>query len=172
MTERTEIWVPVAGHEGEYEVSNLGRVRSLDRQVWMAASSRCESHWHSCRGRVLRPGRMNKFGHLSVALGKGNSRCVHALVAAFHGPRPEAMDVCHRDGDATNNAADNLYYGTRSDNNRDMVFHGRRKLTVAEVHEIRRRSKSGETATALAREFGVCVSNMCYVVKGVYYAHV
>lgn len=172
MTERTEIWLPVIGHEGEYEVSSLGRVRSLDRVVW--CSGPVKGTYQSVRkGRLLKPGQMNEYGHLSVAIGKNNSQCVHTLVAAaFHGPRPDGLDVCHRDGDAGNNAEDNVYYGTRSANNRDISSHDRRKLTVAQVKEVRARAQAGESGKALAREFGVCHSNMCYVVKGRYYAHI
>lgn len=135
-----ENWRPVPGHEGAYEVSDHGRVRSLDREV---------------------------------CLGRGNSQCVHALVAAaFLGPRPDGADVCHRDGDATNNRAGNLYYGSRSQNNRDIASHGRRRLSVEQVREARRRALEGESATSLAREYGVCVSDMSYILRGVYYSHV
>lgn len=173
MTERTEVWKPVVGFEGSYEVSSLGRVRSLDRRVWLAASHRASAHWHPCKGRLLRPGKMNAQGHVSVALGKGNSQCVHALVAAaFIGPRPPGLDVCHRNGYADDNVESNLYYGTRSQNNRDISSHDRRKLTVGQVHEARRRSSTGETGRSLAREFGVCETNMSYILSGRYYAHV
>lgn len=173
MMERTEVWKPVVGFEGSYEVSSLGRVRSLDRQIWQAASHRTAAHWHRCKGRLLRPGVMNKYGHVSVALGHRNSHCVHAIVAAaFIGPRPEGLDVCHRDGDAGNNAETNLYYGTRGQNNRDISSHDRRKLSVAQVHEVRSRSAAGETGRSLAREFGVCEANMGYVLSGRYYSHV
>lgn len=171
--EGREIWRPVVGHEGQYEVSDLGRVRSVDREVWVSGSRGRAAHWHPRKGRILRPGRMNKYNHLSVAIGRGNSRTVHSLVAeAFIGPRPEDLDVCHRDGDATNNRASNLYYGTRSDNNRDITRHDRRKLTVEDVHEVRKRHAAGESGAALAREFGVCASNMSYVLRGEYYAEV
>lgn len=172
MSERNEVWLPVVGFEGSYEVSSLGRVRSMDRVVW--CSGPVKGTYPSLKkGRLLAPGRMNELGHLSVALGKGNSQCVHTLVAAaFHGPRPTGLDVCHRDGDAGNNREGNVYYGTRSANNRDITLHGRRKLTVAQVHAARARHAAGETKAALARAFGVCTSNMGYVLNGRYYAHV
>lgn len=168
-----ENWRPVPGHEGAYEVSDHGRVRSLDRGVWQSPSDRGRGYWRRVKGQVLRPAPMTKQGHVSVCLGRGNSQCVHSLVAAaFLGPRPEGADVCHRDGDATNNRAGNLYYGSRSQNNRDIASHGRRRLSVEQVHEARRRASEGESATSLAREYGVCVSNMSYILRGVYYSHV
>lgn len=68
-------------------------------------------------------------GHLRVALyrhGKRHWRYVHFLVAeAYLGPRAEGRETCHRDGDRTNNAVWNLYYGTRSENALDRERHKR-----------------------------------------------
>lgn len=173
MARYTEVWKPVVGFEGSYEVSSHGRVRSLDRQVWHRPTLSRVGHSHIRKGKLLASGAMNEQGHLSVAIGRGNSQCVHTLVAAaFIGPRPEGLDVCHRDGTGGNNVLDNLYYGTRSQNNRDVSSHDRRKLTVAQVHEVRRRSAAGETGRSLAKEFGVCETNMSYVLRREYYAHV
>jgi hypothetical protein len=53
-------------------------------------------------------------------------RYVHSLVAeAFIGPRPIGLEVRHLDGDSTNNAVDNLRYGTHAENMQDRVKHGR-----------------------------------------------
>src|SRR4051812_4452753 len=88
MTHEPEIWKAVPGYEGRYEVSNLGRVKSLARYV------RCGKGGGKGRRltpqKILRPGTMNRFGHCSVMLGRdGGSRCVHDLVlTAFVGPRP------------------------------------------------------------------------------------
>lgn len=58
-----------------------------------------------------------KSGHVSVAVGKGNSRQVHALVLlAFVGPYPAGCEILHLDGNPTNNTLTNLRYGTRSEN--------------------------------------------------------
>ncbi|MDP9144418.1 MAG: NUMOD4 domain-containing protein [Actinomycetota bacterium] len=57
----TEIWRPVVGHEG-YEVSSLGRVRSLDRTVLHS-----RGHEQGCRGRVLAQGTKER-GHKKVRL--------------------------------------------------------------------------------------------------------
>ncbi len=157
----TEVWKPIPGHPG-YEASDLGRVRSLDRRV------RCGRNGNGRRlvkGRVLRPGRMTS-GHLSVALGKGNSVCVHRAVAeAFFGPCPEGHEVLHRDGDPGNNRLSNLRWGTRSQNNRDATKHGRRKLTQAQADNCVRRWLRGASQTALAREHSVSVAHMSKIVK-------
>ena len=102
-----EIWMPVPGFD-KYEVSNLGRVKSHSRGA----------------PRILRPGPTN-YGHLSVVLGRGNTRMVHALVlTAFVGPRPPGADCRHLDGDPTNNHLANLRWGSRTENILDAVAHG------------------------------------------------
>ena len=124
MKHEEEIWRPVVGFESAYEVSDLGRVRSLDRS-WKQLSRHGKEYTHHKKGRVLRPGPSN-YGHLSVVLGRGNTRMVHTLVLeAFRGPRPSPKhDSRHINGDPTDNRLDNLAWGTRSENIRDAVAHG------------------------------------------------
>lgn len=157
-----EIWLPVPGFEGQYEVSDLGRIRSLDREVHCVASHKAAAYSHFRKGRLLRPGTMNKQGHISVSLGRHNSHCVHTIMmsAFFVGPVQPGQEVRHLDGNGSNNELPNLAYGNRSENNRDITRHNRRKLTVEQVHEARRRHASGETGRSLAARFGVCETNM------------
>ena len=122
LTKMREVWKPVAGHEGCYEVSNLGCVRSVNRAVWVDAYvdrnriKRAAAIRHYV-DRMLRPGVQKKSGHVSVAIGKGNSRLVHQLVLeAFVGPCPEGHEVLHLDHNPANNKLSNLKYGTRSEN--------------------------------------------------------
>lgn len=85
-----EIWKAIPGYEGKYEVSDLGRVRSLTRRVRVVPHG--IETTRIVQGRILRPGKV-KDGHVTVAVGKGNSRPVHQLVLeAFVGPRPEAPE--------------------------------------------------------------------------------
>ncbi len=109
-----EIWKPIPGFEDRYEVSNQGRVRSIDRRVRLVAHGKETTRL--ARGRLLRPG-LCRSGHLSVALGKGNSRLVHQLVLeAFVGPRPARQEVLHLNHNPKDNQLSNLRYGTRSEN--------------------------------------------------------
>jgi hypothetical protein len=104
-----EIWKLVPEYEGKYEVSDQGRVRSFQRKP---------------QGIILRPGRMPS-GHLSVALGRGNSQCVHKLVLlAFVGTAPDTHECRHLNGDPADNRLENLCWGTRSENIKDAVRHG------------------------------------------------
>lgn len=118
MDQSTERWMPVVGYEGHYEVSDLGRVRSLQRLGIRGQRVRE-------RYLVVTP---NLNGYLRVALyrgGQSRSFNVHTLVAtAFLGPRPDGHEVCHKDNDRANPAASNLRWGTRSSNLLDVVRAG------------------------------------------------
>lgn len=62
---------------------------------------------------------------LSVEFKMPKTHTVHSLIAlAFYGPRPEGKEVCHINGNGLDNRAENLYYGTRSENMQDAVRHG------------------------------------------------
>lgn len=166
----TERWRPVVGHEGAYEVSDLGRVRSLDRYVECNGPLK-GTYDRFKKGRVLRPGPM-PGGHLSVALGKGNSRCVHDLVLrAFVGPPPIGTEARHLDGVETNNRLDNLVWDTRGNNNRDKKWHkgcAQYKLKPHEIAEIKRCSLPGnkKSVSALTAEFDVSESTIYLIRQG------
>lgn len=116
--EGTEGWRPVVGHEGAYEVSSQGNVRSLDRTFFREReiNGYISRHTVTIKGRLLRPG-PSRSGHVSVAIGRYNSRLVHQLVAeAFIGPKPDNCEVLHMNHIPSDNRACNLKYGTRSEN--------------------------------------------------------
>lgn len=106
-----EIWKPVVGYEGSYEVSNLGRVK----RTRPAQGTR--------PGHILSPV-VGKKGYLQVKLLRKVVR-VHRIVAkAFLGESDLPM-VRHLDGNPANNSAENLAWGTSQDNTDDRVRHGR-----------------------------------------------
>ncbi|WP_419776144.1 NUMOD4 motif-containing HNH endonuclease [Mixta mediterraneensis] len=167
-----EIWKPVPGYEGRYEVSNLGRVRSLPHRVRFVAHGKETTRLSP--GRALRPGRSGLYGHVTVAPGKGNSRPVHQLVAkAFIGPRPANMDVAHADGDGANNKVENLRYTTRSQNNGDRVLQGKTRITPDIVRRIREKAPlmphGGKIK--LARELGINPCTISDVLAGRRHLH-
>lgn len=164
-----ERWLPVVGHEGSYEVSDRGRVRSLDRVVPMAGSRGIR-----CAGRLLKLQRRDPR-YLSVNLGRGRSVRVHDLVAAaFLGPRPEGLDVLHADDDGHANHLDNLRYGTALENSADAFWnsvarngkaHPNAILTIAEAACIK--ALLGiETQRALAAAFGVTRATVQAIRRG------
>lgn len=157
-----EVWKDIPGYEGRYQASSLGRIRSLDRRV-----SACHGATRLMRGRVLKPAGSKRDPHLYVSLGHGAAGSpVHQLVACtFHGPCLPGQEVRHLDGDPLNNRADNLAFGTRTENILDVFRMGRpwRKLTAEQALTIYHRLQNGESGAALAREFGVgqtAVSNI------------
>lgn len=117
-----EMWRPVVGWEDLYEVSDHGRVRSLDRIGRLGASGS-----RKYKGRVLRP-IANELNYQKVSLCRDRHheiRRIHRLVLeAFIGPCPPGMETRHRDGDPANNHLTNLRWGTKTDNNLDQVRHG------------------------------------------------
>jgi hypothetical protein len=118
-----EEWRWVLGYEGKYEVSSLGRVKAVSRE-WQQKAKSGKLYKYSKAERMLRPGKM-PGGHLSVSLGRKNSRTVHSLVMqAFVGFPPANMEILHINGDPSDNRLDNLRYGTRSENILDAVKHG------------------------------------------------
>lgn len=113
-----EEWRGIPGYIGSYEVSNQGRVRSLDRVT---------DRGRRWRGRIMTPATMPR-GYQVVTLwrdGKQRTQLVHRLVLmAFVGTPPKDAEGLHRDGDPANNNLTNLDWGTHSDNQFDQVAHG------------------------------------------------
>lgn len=126
-----EHWLPVPGYEGLYSVSDAGRVRSETRTIINAGSG----HSYVQPGVVLKPAR-EASGHLRVSLSRASKiqyARVHALVMlAFVGPRPAGQDICHADGNPSNNSLSNLRYDNRAANIADSQLHG--TFSEAEAH--------------------------------------
>lgn len=111
-----EVWKPIVGYEGLYEISSLGKVRSTDREV-RGKRYKSKNLRASFSGRYLKVDLYHE--------GKRETRTIHSLVVeAFVGIRPEGKLVRHLDGDITNNVISNLSYGTNSENMMDRIAHG------------------------------------------------
>lgn len=165
-----EVWAPIAGYEGFYEVSSHGRVRSVERTIeFVTAGGSVQRR----RGpSVIRRPRANASGYLFVSLcrdGKSQITSVAQIVAeTFIGPRPPRHDICHNDGNSANNGVLNLRYDTRRGNCRDKRAHGtenigernpRARLTAAQVDAIRNARRS-ESARVLGAEYGVSAGHI------------
>ncbi|HEY5722885.1 MAG TPA: NUMOD4 domain-containing protein [Allosphingosinicella sp.] len=144
-TEETEVWVPAPEFEGRYEVSNLGRVRSLARVEQSAKGKRV------VKGGLLTPSK-NGDGYLQVCLridGKVRMTGLHRLVCrAFHGP-PNILqnEAAHLDGSRTNARASNLKWVSKRENHFHKRLHG--TLPFGEKHP---RAKLTEVTARLALE--------------------
>lgn len=176
----SEQWKPVEGHEESYEVSDRGRVRSLDREVLYSDGRRARR-----RGRVLKP-RSDSSGYYQVGLyrdGKERMALVHHLVAAAYiGPRPEGYEVNHIDGDRTNNRAENLEYVTPDENRQHAIENGLAqfdyeshplvKLTERDVRSILAEAAAGTPRHELAHRYGVNASTISKIALGKRWPHV
>ena len=159
----TEQWRPVSGYDGRYEVSDLGRVRSLLRLSVVGKP------WEPNSPPRLLAAREANCGYAVVTLCNGRAvsppLLVHRLVLEAFGGRPTAGQVVrHKNGERLDNRLENLEYGTLVENERDKFRHGTRplgsrapqsKLKEHQVLEIRRRADAGDNRQRLAREFGV-----------------
>lgn len=127
-----EAWMPVLDYESLYEVSDEGRVASLDRTT---------RDGRRIRGRILSPA-ASKAGYLHVSFvvdGHRETRSVHRIVLeSFIGPRPDGMEACHGKGGPSDNRLSNLRWGTHSENNLDRVadgtHHHARKIACKRGH--------------------------------------
>lgn len=143
MKQEAEIWKDIAGYEGLYQVSNIGRVRSLNYR-------RTKGLVH-----ILRPGR-HLNGYLYVNLGRhidgkweGRNHRIHRLVAEAFIPNPEnKREVDHCDGNINNNSAVNLRWATPTENMRNPITLSKRigrhlpeetRRKIADAHRGKRR---------------------------------
>lgn len=119
----SEIWKPVSGYEGLYEVSNLGRVKSLSRVVFFG---------HGCKAKKIIPEKIlvtsNRNGYRQVSLclsGKQTEFSVHRIVCtAFH-EKPENYTVVnHKNSIKTDNRAINLEWCTHKHNTQEAITSG------------------------------------------------
>ncbi len=124
-----ELWKTIIGFEGYYEVSNTGKVRSVDRTI-------CDKNGNprALKGREMKLTRTkgkDGNGYIVVNLRKlGTSEVsfVHVLVATAFIPNPcHYPMVNHIDGDKTNNDVSNLEWTTYSYNNLHALYHHLRK---------------------------------------------
>lgn len=131
-----EIWKEIKGYEGLYEISNLGRVRSLPKY-----DSQGRYHLSHIKSQVD-----NGNGYLVVNLkhnGRQKMKTVHRLVAESFILNPENKRcVNHIDGNKKNNNVNNLEWCTHSENNKHAVklglhtFFGQRKVLCVELNKV------------------------------------
>lgn len=153
-------WLPIPGYEG-FEASEDGQIR---------------------KDGVIVPQYRMSHGYMRVGVGPGKRQTVHVLVAlAFLGERPAKHDICHKNGDRSDNHASNLRYGTRAENIADTMAHGRvprgsrhhgAKLTEQQVREIKSRIVAGERQASIARSFGIGQDEVSRIKTGKRWAHI
>lgn len=166
-----EEWRAVPGYEGLYELSNMGRVRSLDRIVRASGVSKRRAF-----GCVLNP-YTNKLRYQYVALskdGKSKTLSVHRLVANVFVPNPNNYSIInHKDENPSNNRADNLewctqmynvHYGTGMERGDAKSNHGR--MAVDKLDLNGNYICSYRSISEAAEAVGVRKQSICACLKG------
>lgn len=116
---KNEIWIDVVGYENIYQISNYGRVRSIDRYIEQSHSDGY-IYKRFIKGKLLSLNRTNGNGYHVVQLSNGynnkpkGNEYIHILVAKHFIPNPENKPtVNHIDGNKSNNKIDNLEWATQ-----------------------------------------------------------
>ena len=168
-----EEWQPVQGWEGLYEVSSLGRVRSLPRSV-----ARRDGTMQSFRGKLM-SAFPNGKGYLVVRLsdtpnGRRSIVRVHRLVSmAFIPNRSNLPEINHRDGNKKNNALANLEWCSTKDNAIHAVATGLNRIAKIPrtlVPSILDAHQRGVSCRALARQHNIDRSSMRALLRGETYS--
>lgn len=101
-----EVWKPVIGYETHYQVSNLGRVKSIERTVTYK-----DGRVFNYPEKILTPS-IEGRGYHAIKLSKSGRAMTHSLhkliFEAFNGARSEGMVIDHIDNNPLNNRLDNL----------------------------------------------------------------
>ena len=164
-----EEWKDIEGYEGLYQVSNMGRVRSLDRIIVYK-----DGRVWNCKGRILKNVK-GKNGYLYVNLSKvgnvGKPQNIHRLVAIAFIPNPDNLpQVNHKDEDKTNNTVDNLEWCTAKYNCNYGTAKERQKSKVSKqimgINKINGYIITFQSAKEAERKTGINCSHISSCCKG------
>lgn len=155
-----EKWKDIKGYEGAYQVSNTGKIRSLDRMVNNKRTGKMFS-----KG-VVKKIFLNNHGYPIIPLvtdGRRRTKSVHRLVAiAFISNPKNKKEVNHKDLDKENNHVSNLEWMTKSENMKHAYdngaltpFNRNIKLSVPDVAYIRLNCKDPKEYSYYAKTFNV-----------------
>lgn len=176
-----EEWRSIEGAPG-YEVSSLGRVRSIERVVFQTG------RWgkpisYVAKGRVLRPAAHGPYVTVALSVdGRPANKYVHRLVlTAFDRPPAQGEQCCHTNGDPRDNRAVNLRWGSASQNAHDKFRHGTHllgerqngaKLRAEDIRAIRRLGDAGCPYEYIMRAYGISHGNISQIVHRKTWRHV
>lgn len=175
-----EVYLPIVGYEGSYEVSNLGGIRSVDRIVTHRRGKLDKPHNTMYRGKVLKQ-KIDKYGYATVCIminGKRKYTTVHRLVALSFIPNPDNLpQVNHKDTNKLNNSVGNLEWVTALGNITHAIDNGLQKyasgeglpqtaLTQVEVATVKKLLSLGKTQISIAEKFNVNKNVIWRISKG------
>jgi len=175
-----EIWRDIGGYERIYKVSNLGRIKALEKNRngrWGSLRVICE--------RIL-VCNVGDAGYKTIFLCGGEKRIrrsVHRLVAETFIPNPENKPaVNHINGIKTDNRVDNLEWATYSENNKHAYdiglnnpingeLHKDAKITDDQAREIRYNCKE-LSLREISNIYGIAQSTACWIRNGKSWKHI
>jgi hypothetical protein len=172
-----EIWKDIKGFESKYQVSNLGNVRSLDRDT-----DRKDGRIMKLKGTLLKY-RYQHSGYASICMGRKNY-LVHRLVAkAFlENQYDYKVDVNHIDCDKSNNKVENLEWVSKSENIQHAINSNRFKRVYGKEHwqskKVIQKSKDGqfvkiwESFSDIKRELKLDIKSLIYCCQNKIYKSV
>lgn len=159
-----EVWRDIPGYERYYQVSNLGRVKSVPRKVY------CNGGFHISKERMLKQHK-NKDGYWRAHLlknGIAKTLFVHRLVALAFIPNPNKYpDINHKDENPSNNCVENLEWCTEKYNMNYGTVVERRKASFvrngsfkkANATKVRNGSRGAETPVEAVSKDGITTIN-------------
>ena len=170
-----EIWKDIPNYEGIYKISNLGRVKSLERFKKGKNDSLA-----SVKEKILKPS-ITRNGYYQVCLWKQSTQkhyFVHRLVwEAFNGKIPEGIEVNHIDENPLNNKlenlnllthTDNINWGTRTKRAREKATNGKCSKKVLQYNLEGIFIKEYPSIIEVERQLGFLNSNIVQCCKGKY----
>lgn len=173
---KQEVWKNIKGFDGIYQISNQGRVKSVERVEIMKTGVKRK------RKETIRKATETEKGYLIVNLGgrnSGGNYRVHRLVAeAFISNKKELPEVNHIDLNKKNNSVENLEWVSRVENVRHAIGHGKKgggkgqknfnvKLNEKKVIKIREMLKNKNIQIKeIALKMGVSPSSIQAIKRG------
>ena len=163
-----EVWRDIPNYEGIYQVSNLGRIKSLER---------IDARGYRLKEKILKPGLV--CGYYQVSLYK-NSKVKHYMVhrlvwEAFNGTIPEGYEVNHINEVKTDNRLSNLNlmthkenmnYGSRTERSAKKQINGKLSKVVLQFTLDNILVKEYQSAHQVERELGFNRGNICSCCNG------
>lgn len=182
-----EVWKPIVGYgkfDGRYEVSSMGRLRSVTRYARIRSNA-----LRQVPGQIIR-GFIDKNGYHNCSIKAENCEKhvkVHREVGRAFFPREgmENLQINHLNGNKIDNRVENLEWATCRENVQHALEVGLTeskqgcgnpgaKLTEEQVLQIRRRYIPGHRVngkSALSREFGVCAKTVYNIIRNRNWSH-
>lgn len=168
-----EVWLPIFGWEGSYEISNKGRVKSLPKKYPIPNNGGIRISTVKIHKLDIGKKKGKEYARAKLNLNNCSKKySVHRLVATHFIPNVENKpQVNHKDGNKLNNDVNNLEWATSSENQihaiqtglikepakrlgiRQGITHGRTILSEKNVYSIRKKYDEGEKISKIAKEY-------------------